>query len=97
MLLLLLHTSFSMAQEMKSDVMENIQVRVQRIEFKVQILNDARYVQDYLATQAQLQLMEDTTHSKTLRSRDGECRGEIPMYTSKELLHMYMYPQCTSN
>ena len=59
-----------MAQEMKSDVMENIQVQCM-----------CAYVggwcalfcvfQAYLTTQAQLQLMEDHTPSKTLRSREG--------------------------
>lgn len=35
-------------------------------------LFNAHLPQDYLATQAQLQLMEEATPSKTLRSREGE-------------------------
>lgn len=48
------HEVHNMAQEMKSDVIENIQ--------------------DYLTTQAQLQLMEDSTPSKILRSREGRLK-----------------------
>lgn len=63
-----------MAQEMKSDVMENIQVRSSERCWGAcdSIVRTRTHTQAYLATQAQLQLMEETTPSKILRSRDGQ-------------------------
>ncbi len=60
-----------MAQEMKGDVMENIQVTVLCVGGWCALYDAWCTFQAYLATQAQLQLMEDHTPSKTLRSREG--------------------------
>ena len=70
------HDVFFMAQSMKSDVMENIQVSTTKNEGRMQLMSlflDILSFQAYLATQAQLQLMgEEPLPQKTLRSRESE-------------------------